>query len=185
MEIKINLIPPYREEEILKNKRFKLIIKLEIIMFLFVLFFFAFLFGLSYILDLNLKTVVQEAELSQDKKQFENIKKYDEEFGQINTEISKIEKIDNGQLYWSNLFSKISQSMTAGVSIQSVATKDYSIFLVGKSDSRENLVTFKEKLEKDGCFSAVNLPLSDLVAKGNINFQMDMSINEDCIRSVK
>jgi hypothetical protein len=185
MEIKLNLIPSYREEEIQKNKRFRLIIKLELFMLVFVLIFFAFLLSLGYILDLNLKFVSDEIESAWDKKQSDDIKKYEEQFNQTNADVAKIEKINRDQLYWSNIFSKISQASISGISMQSVATKEYSVFLVGKADRRENLVAFKDSLEKDSCFSAVNLPLSDLVSKGNIDFQMDLAINEDCIRPAK
>jgi|WetSurMetagenome_2_1015567.scaffolds.fasta_scaffold183677_2 hypothetical protein len=185
MEINLNLIPPYREEEIQKSKRFRLIVKLEMFIVAFVLVFFIFLFSLGYILDLNLKTVSNEIESSREKKQLDNIKKYDEEFSQANAEFLKIEKINNDQLYWSTLYLKLSQSIIPGISMQSLATKDYAVFLVGKADSRENLVTFKDNLGKESCFSEINLPLSDLVSKGNIDFQMDLKIKDECVHSVK
>lgn len=183
MEIKLNLLPPYREEEIKKNKHFRLIVRLELIMFLFVLISFVFLFGLSYILDLNLEIVSRETEFSQDKKQLDDIKKYDEKFSQTNLELEKISKIKKDQLYWSNLFYKINQLIPQGVSMQDISTKDYSVFLIGKAEKREDLVAFKENLEKDNCFSLVNLPLSGLVSKNNIDFQIDLSINENCLKN--
>lgn len=183
MEIKLNLIPPYREKEIKKNKRFKLIIKLELIMLTFVIIFFFFLFGLSYILDLNLEIVSRETELSQDRKQLDDIKRYDEKFSQTNKELLKVDKIKKDQLYWSNLFYKINQLIPQGIYMQNITNKDYAVFLVGKAEDREDLVNFKDSLEKDNCFSSVNLPLSDLVSKGNIDFQMDLSINENCIKN--
>lgn len=184
MEINLNLIPPYREEEIQKNKRFKLIIKLELFMLSFVLIFFTFLFIIGYTLDFNLEIVSNDG-LSQDRKQLNDIKKYDDQFNQANAEVAKIEKIDRDQLYWSNLFSKMSQAVIPGISMQSLATKEYAVFLVGKADSRENLVAFKDNLAKDSCFYEINLPLSDLVSKGNIDFQMDLKIKEECVHSIR
>jgi len=185
MEINLNLIPPYREEEIRKNKRFKLIVKLELFMFSFVLVFFAFLFIVSYILDLNLEIAANETGMAQDRKQFSDIRKYDEQFSLANADIAMIEKINKDQLYWSGLFSKISQATISGISLQNLATKEYAVFLVGKADSRENLVTFKDNLGKDGCFWEINLPLSDLVSKGNTDFQMDFKIKEECVHSTR
>jgi hypothetical protein len=185
MEINLNLIPPYREKEIQKNKRFRLILRIELVMLMFVLIFFSFLFSLNYILDLNFILASNDTEISKDREQYDNIRKYDREFNEVNINVAQIEKIDKDQLYWSRLFLKLSQSVIAGISIQSVATKDYSVFLIGKAESRENLISFRDSLAKDSCFSSINLPLSDLVSRGNVDFQMDLAINEDCIRPVK
>jgi hypothetical protein len=182
MEINLNLIPPYREEEIKKSKRFRLIVRIELVMLMFVLIFFSFLFSLNYILDLNFIIASNETETSKDREQYDNIRKYDKEFSETNVNITQIEKINKDQLYWSSLFLKLSQSIIPGISVQSIATKDYVVFLVGKAESRDNLISFKDNLSKDSCFSSINLPLSDLVSKGNIDFQMDLTINEDCIK---
>ncbi|HRZ95342.1 MAG TPA: hypothetical protein P5262_02115 [Candidatus Moranbacteria bacterium] len=182
MEIKLNLIPPYKKEEIKKAQYLKLIIKMEAILSVFVIVFFVFLLGLGHILDLNMEIVEQGAEASREKGQYEKIRHYDERFKEINSQIVDIAKIKGDQLYWSNMFFHFSQSILPGVSIQNLATKDYAVFLVGKADSRESLIAFKEKLERDECFSGVNLPLSNLVSKGSVDFQIDLEIREECVQ---
>lgn len=182
MEIKINLIPPYKKEEIKRAQYLKLIIRMEMVLSFFVVVFFIFLLNLSHILDLNMEIVKQSAEASREKGQYEKIRRYDEQFKKINSQIMDIARIKGDQLYWSNMFLYFSQSILPGISIQNLTTKDYAVFLIGKADSRDSLIDFKEKLEKDECFSAVNLPLSNLVSKGSVDFQMDLEIKEECIR---
>lgn len=181
MEIRLNLIPPYKKEEIRKAQYLKLIIRMEIVLSVFVVVFLVFLLNLSHILDLNMEIVKQNAEISQKKGQYEKIKRYDEQFKKINSQIVDITRIKGDQLYWSNMFLYLSQSIFSGVSIQNLTTKDYAVFLIGKADSRDSLIAFKEKLEKNECFSAVNLPLSNLVSKESIDFQMDLEIKEECV----
>lgn len=169
----------------MKAKRLKLVVRIELAIFVFILIFFAFLFSLRHILILNNNATISETGSSNEKVQYDKLKKYDEEFNQINSNISQIEEIRKGQLYWSNMFLGINQSILPGITLENVATKDYAVFLVGKADSRDNLIAFKDRLEKNDCFASVNLPLSNLVYKGSIDFQMDLNIKEDCVRNVK
>lgn len=185
MKINLNLIPLYRREEIEKSRHFRLVVRIEAILFMFVLFFFAFLFSLSHILDLNMEIVSQNPKASGEKNQYDKISGYDEKFKQINSQVENILKIKRDQLYWSKMFSHLGGAVFSGISIQSMATKEYAVFLVGKADNRDNLIKFKEKLEKDDCFSSVNLPLSNLVSKGDVDFQMDLELKEDCIKFEK
>jgi hypothetical protein len=163
--------------------RLKLIMRIELAVIIFIFLFFGFIFGLNCILNFNLNTVSNEKESSSGKVQYEKIDKYDNNFKKINLQVSQAEKIEKDQLYWSNVFFHFSQVILPGISIQNLATKDYTTFLMGKADSRDNLIAFKDKLEKDGCFSDINLPLSNLVSKGDIDFQMDLKIKEDCIKT--
>jgi len=66
--------------------------------------------------------------------------------------------------------------------MKKIETSDYSVLLTGKAKSRDDLITFKENLEKEECFSNVNLPLSNLVAQKDVEFQIDFSIKKECLR---
>lgn len=183
MEINLNLIPPYRREEIKKARQLKLIIRIELALVSFYLVFCGFLLGLGYILDLNMETAssAENVQVPGGKGGYEKIKNYDEKFKNINSQMSQMEKIKRDQLYWSDVFSKFSRDILPGIALENLATKEYAIFLVGKADSRDNLIAFKESLEKDDCFSNVNLPLSNLVSKGSIDFQMDLEVKKECV----
>ena len=52
----------------------------------------------------------------------------------------------------------------------------------GLADTREDLIFLKEKLGEDGCFSDIDLPLSNLVDKNNIEFQIVFKIKSDCLK---
>jgi hypothetical protein len=181
MEINLNLIPPYKKDAITRGKRLRMVVRIELAIIFFMLMLFAYLYGIIHLLDYNLNAVSGNAGASGEKSKYEEIARYDSKFKDINAKTIQIEKIKKDQFYWSGLFVNLSQSILSGISIENVATKEYAVFLVGKADSRDNLIAFKEKLGKNSCFSNVNLPLSDLVSKGNIDFQMDLEIKKECL----
>ncbi len=182
MEIKLNLIPPGKKEEISRNKRVKMAIKAEVALTIIVVVFFAVLVSFKYILNISLSS---EAALNveiETADQFEKIKGYDNQFKQANEKIKQIASIDQTQLHWSNVFEKISGLIPDGIEIKSLTTNNYSINITGLSDTRDNLIEFKSKLVNDRCFSNIDLPLSNLVEKNDVEFGITLNINGDCLK---
>lgn len=182
MEIRINLIPPYRKEEISKAKRFNLVIRLGLAVFSIFILFFSFLFGLYKTLEINSWVVSNYQEPVSGYSKYDQIKKFDDEFEKINSRISQIAMVKNDQLYWSNLFINLSESASSGIEITDLTTNNYKVSLAGGADNRDSLIAFKDRLTEEDCFSDINLPLSNLVSKENIVFQMDFKIKEECLK---
>lgn len=181
MEIRINLIPPYRKEKIAQTKRWRLVLRVEAVISLILGLFLLFLFGLGSFLDISLKAVSNFQDSSSEKVQYEKVNKMDRDFDLVNSQIGDILAIKEDQMYWSRLLIEMSASIIPGIEIGEIASKNFNIILTGKSDSRDDLIKFKEKLESNGCFSDVNLPLSNLVSKENIDFQIDFKIKDECL----
>lgn len=182
MEIRINLIPPYRKEEIARAKRFKLVIRIGMAIFSIFVFFFSFLFGLYKTLEINFSVVSNFRELDSEHSKYSEIKKFDDEFEKINTKTNQVLAIKRDQLYWSNLFVYLSKSTISGIEVTDLTTNEYGVSLSGTADNRDNLIAFKDSLINEACFSDVNLPLSNLVSRENVAFQMDFKIKEECLK---
>lgn len=180
-DVKVNLIPPWRKKEIAKIRQLKLVFRIELAIFLVMLIFLAILFSFSYVLKLDLKAIFVNPSLAQNRQQYDKIVKYNEDFGRLNLQIEEITNMKNDQLYWSKLFSSLSEKAAPGIEITSLSTKDYDILLGGRADIRDNLIVYKEKLEQEECFLEVNLPLSDLVLPKDVDFQISFKIKEDCL----
>lgn len=182
MEININLIPPYKKDQIIHAKHLSLIIRTEIGVALLLVLLLIFVWGLNKALDFNLNAIAigQNIENNQDK--FKEISKYEENFSAINGNVSLITKVNNDQLYWSHLFIKLSSCLTAGIEITGLGTDNYSVSIAGKADTRDHLIAFRDKLAGEDCFTNVNLPLSNLVDQENVAFQMDFKIKENCLK---
>jgi hypothetical protein len=183
MNIVLNLIPSYRKEQIERSRRLRLVAKLEIAIVIIGLAFFSFLFACSYILELNYGALVNGYQAGSDKKRYEKISELDKKFSDTNFQAADVVSIKKDQLYWANLFVKINADMVNGIGITDLSTKNYAVFLAGNADNRDQLIAFKEKLTQDECLTGVNLPLSNLVDKENIGFQIDFKIKAECLKN--
>lgn len=182
MEIRLNLIPPHKKEELKKNKRLKTVVKSEIVLTIMLVGFFIVLLSFRYILDIGLKGEMLLNSEMEKADQFEKIKSYDNQFAAANDRIKQVALIDQSQLYWSRVFVKISQLVSSGIAIDALSTENYAVTISGHADTRSELIGFKNKLEKESCFSGVDLPLSNLVDKDNVGFKIVFNVNENCLR---
>ncbi|MFA7319557.1 MAG: PilN domain-containing protein [Parcubacteria group bacterium] len=182
MEIKLNLIPPNKKEEIKKNKRLKTAIKSEVVLTVLLVGFFIVLLSFRYILDVGLSgEAILNSEIEK-ADQFEKIKDYNKQFNEANDQIKQIALIDQSQLYWSRVFVKISQLIPAGIAVDSLETENYMVTLSGHADMRGDLIGFKSGLESEDCFSDVDLPLSNLVDKADAEFKIVFKVDEGCLK---
>jgi Tfp pilus assembly protein PilN len=183
MKVRLNLIPQYKKDEIEQSNRFKLVLKWELEVLAMVVLFIALLLSINYILKLNLFLAENDFSFNvSDNIQIKEIQKYDEELKVINSRVGEIEKIKSGQFHWANFFNKLNGTVPENVAIVNLSTKNYSVSLSGKANTRDDLIAFKENLDKEECVSNVDLPLSALVSKDNIAFQIDFRVNPICIK---
>lgn len=183
MKIGINLLPPEKKESLRTAKRFQSVLGWEMAIFCIFVIFFGFIFGINYLLNLNLRLVSENNGNEVSGLQYETIKYYENKFFEINTKISKIASVANDQIYWSVLFSKLENAIPDNVAIDGLSTKNFAVFLAGKARTRDDLLIFKDNLTKEECFDNINLPLSNLVSKEDIVFQIDLEIKENCIKN--
>ncbi len=181
MEIRLNLIPPNKKVEIAKNAKLKTAIKTEIAMTIILAGLLVVLFSFKYILNIGLSgeaTLTSEIETTG---QFGKIKNYDNQFSAANERIKQLAAINQSQLYWSGVFEKISALIPDGITTDALSTDGYTLTISGLSDTRDNLISFKSKLENEKCFSNINLPLSNLVDKSNVAFQIVLDVDVKCL----
>jgi len=178
--IKLNLNPPNKKEEIRKAERYTQVFKWEAELFAIFIVFVAMLVSISYILKI---TAISENPiiLGNNNEQYREIEIYDKESRDMNQIISQIDKIQKGQLHWYSFFEKINKQFSDTIEIKKIETSDYSVLITGKAKNRDSLITFKENMEKESCFSDINLPLSSLVARQDVDFQIDFNIKTECL----
>jgi len=183
MKIKLNLIPPYRKEEIEKTYRLRVALRWDGELLLVIFLFIATLASISYILKINLGTASNaEGLAAKNNDEYKKIEQYDNEIQDVNSLVADVGKIQSGQLYWSKFLTAFSGKVVAGVEIDNLTTNNYLITVAGKADTRDNLLAFKNNLDRDSCFTAVDLPLSNLVSQNDINFQMTFQFKKDCLK---
>ena len=160
-----------------------MVIRLEIAASMLLVIFFGMLVTFKYILNIGLAANQRAQRQSEESAEYGQIKQYDQQFTKINAQVSQVSSMENDQLYWSKFFDKLDAIVFPGITLSSLTTNDYAISLGGTADDRDDLVLFKEKLGNEKCFSDVNLPLSDLVDKSNVSFQIDLNIQPSCLKN--
>lgn len=185
MKIYLDLLPKERKQEIRRNKLFRTILRQEILFLLPLIVFVIILFNIYYLLSFEKASSIAAQSAAQSQDAYLELNKYEEKFKEVNEQTSALLKITVSQLHWDNVFKAMDSTTPDGIMITNFSTKDYAVFLVGKAKSRDILLNFKEKLESNDCFSAVNVPLSNLVVKDDVDFQLDFVVNEDCLKDKK
>jgi len=177
--LNLNLISPSRKAKITRNYSLQKALRWELELSGIFLIFLLILVSISYILKLNVEnTIVTVSSASG----VDKLKKLEAGVKNANAFLAEAEKIQKGQLQWSNLFLILNKNVDNNISLESVSSKEYSITVAGKASTRDDLVAFKSRLEKEDCLSEVNLPLSDLVAKENLDFQIIFKIKTECLK---
>jgi Tfp pilus assembly protein PilN len=185
MEIKLNLIPPLRKKEIKKSYLLSRIVKWQAEIFLILLIFLALLWHIEYILKIESDSSLEQIKMSRQSFSYKDMQDYKEKIKNANTQIADVEKIQRGQIYWSELLKKLNEIIFSGIEIDSLSTKNYQVSLTGVAYNRDNLASFKEKLTQESCFEKVDFPLANLMSKENLVFQMQFMIKEECVKITK
>jgi Tfp pilus assembly protein PilN len=182
MKVYLDLLPEERKQEIKRKKRFWIFIKQEILFIFPLLILLVIFINIFVILGIqkNYTTAYSSQEKAQGK--YKELKQYEDQFKSTNNLISQILHFQNDQIIWSKMFVYLNQTIPEGIFLEGISTKDYQVFLVGRAKQRDNLLLLKDSLEKGGCTENVNVPLSDLVNKNNVSFQIDFTIKKDCLK---
>ncbi len=183
MRIYLNLLPPEKKQEISKKKRARAIIKQEIMLAFPLVVFIAFLFCLNLILKIQEDGFDQLYAMEQSKEEYRRLKSYEDKFQEVNEKSGRLSELETKHLRWSRVLASLEKSLPAEIKITDLSSKDYKILLAGKADKRENLLKFQENIINSECFENAEIPLSNLVIRENVEFQIDFEVKEKCLLS--
>lgn len=181
MKIYINLLPEGRKALALKKKRFRNIIRQEVL-FLFPLVVFVFtMIGINMVLSVQNSSFDLAYTASGDGGEREKLKLYEEKIDISNKKIAELKKFQSNHYRWTNIIKEVISLVPEGVTLGDFSTKGYEILIVGKAETRDRLMEFKDNLMKSECFDNVEVPSSFLVVRENLDFQMDFSVSRTCL----
>ncbi|EKE15942.1 MAG: hypothetical protein ACD_11C00072G0010 [uncultured bacterium] len=183
MKTYLDLLPEEKRVAIRRKKRFREIIKQETAFLFPLLILFAMLMSINIILEIENNGIGQLGNLFESGNQTQGLDFYEKTFKEINQKTSDINSFQKKHLYWSGVINSIVELVPQNIYLSDLSTKDFQVFLIGRALEREALIDFQSKITGNGCFENVNVPLSNFVAKNDIDFQMDFSIKKECLIS--
>ncbi|HOX10394.1 MAG TPA: PilN domain-containing protein [Candidatus Moranbacteria bacterium] len=182
MKISIDLLPQQRKQEIKRKKIFHKILRGEFLFLLPIFIFICILLSTYYILILQRNSSGNTYLSQQSQDEYQKLDTYEKKFKEINDKDNLLAKIKSGHIYWKNVLIEISNIVPDSIYLNNISNKDYAVFLAGKARSRDDLIKFKDNLEGSQCFQNINVPLSNLVVKNDIDFQIDLMLKEECLK---
>lgn len=182
MKIIINLLPEKRKKEIRKRKFLLFVIWQEILIIFTAMVFFGVLFSANLILSMNYKSIQKDGEKYFDREEFREIKRYEDEFAEVNNKVSLVDSVQNNDYYWTNFLYELSRITPEGIKLNELSSEQLDITLSGRANSRDELIVFRDRLEESDCFSEVSVPLSDIVKKEDIDFKIEVEIDKNCLK---
>ncbi|HEX8974377.1 MAG TPA: PilN domain-containing protein [Patescibacteria group bacterium] len=182
MKIYLDLLPQDRKIEIKHSRLFAEVLREEILFLLPILLFIFMLASIFYMVKIQHQSSVSTNNIQQSQDKYQQLNTYQDKFKQVNDEVQALTKIQSGHLYWSHVFSQLSSNTPDGILISNISTKDFQVFVIGRAKTRDDLLDFKNKIASSSCFTNINVPLSDLVVKEDVDFQMDFTVSRDCLK---
>jgi Tfp pilus assembly protein PilN len=182
MKIYLDLLPQQIKQEIKRKKLFRNILSEEALFLLPFIALIFILFNVYYMLILQRDVASAAYSVQQSQNKYQQLGTYEEKFKQMNSLVQMMDKIQSGHLHWRKVFQQLSETMPDGIYVSDLSTKNYTIFIVGKARTRDDLLDLKTKLEATACFKNIDIPLSNLVVKDDVDFQIDLSVDENCLK---
>ncbi len=183
MDVYLDLLPEGKKEEIKKKKSFRLIIRQEIRLFIPLTLFVIVLLAVNFNLALQLSGLEKLYALEQSQKEYQELRSYEDKFRETNSSVLLAAALQSGHLRWSPVLKKISEAVPEGVNLKKLAAEDRTVSISGAAKTREEFLSFEEKIKASDCFSEVNVPLSNLTSKENAVFQIDFKVNDNCLKN--
>lgn len=183
MKIYLDLLPEERKKQLHRNKIFRLTIEQEILFLLPLLLLIGILFGINVVLKVQKDSIAMENTQTQSKGRYQELDVYESEFKASNELATNLLALKKGHLHWAEELVAFSALVPEGVNIENLTTKNYQVMISGLAKTRDGLLAFKEGLEKSECIKDVNVPLSNMVQRENVDFQLDFSIKEECLKN--
>jgi len=98
-------------------------------------------------------------------------------FQDTNNQVANVSKISSNIPNWARVLVRISELSPDGIRINQLSADGSQLKISGFSKTRDDFLTFQEKLNGEGFQSPVDL--SNLVASNDFNFDLQLNIPQD------
>lgn len=171
--ITLNIIPDELKNEIRLNEHYLFYKKIMGSLLLMTILFSIALFSAKIILAAQQSDTDQQNTIVT-----KNTENYSKQINEINIQIKEIKNIQKNDVNWTDFFLRLGDFVGNEIKITRLyANKsDNMLKINGLAKTRDDLLALKSALEKSGYFSNINLPISSLLERDNINFEINTTI---------
>lgn len=183
MKTLLNLLPEENKKNIQRKTRFRFFLWQLFLVFALEIFYTGILMSTYLILDFQLQNLQMLGEqASKNYSEQSKLDQYQKKFKEINILTDKVGKIEENHFSFTQVFTLLDTLLPQGITIDHLATKNYTILLTGTAVKRDNLLEFDARLKESVCIENVNVPISNLFSQENVDFQVDFGIKKECLK---
>lgn len=182
MRILLNLLPPVEKLALARRFRSRFFAWQSVLLLCLLLYYVSILCGVFFILR-HEAILARDAEekYSELNDETKKLALYQEEFKRANANANEVALYTKNHLHWSTLFTLLDEVTQEGVVIIELLTKDYTVSLSGQARTREDFLSFENRLKQTDCVSDVKVPISNLFSQTEVEFQIDFNIKRTCL----
>jgi len=183
MRVLLNLLPEDGRIRIRREYYNRFFFWQSIGLFLIVVFLVCLLWSILFILREDYGTVERgEADRVATQTEVKELGLYEEKFREVNRIAAQSNSFDQKHLRWTELFRHLDRLVPEGIALTSLSTRDYQIAISGRALSRNDFLELEKRLGEEDCFTNIEAPVSNLFSEKNVDFQIDFSVKESCIK---
>jgi len=168
----LNLLPAEKKHSFAVERTQRLQRKLVVVFLTSLVLSVIILFTTKWYIDFEIKSIDAQIAATQQVLRSQG----DDSNTQIkimNEQLSQLQVVQKEHVVWPTVLNQLTDTMVPGVTLNSVSfdATIQSFTINGTALTRQNLVSYKEKLSSLPFISNIESPLSDLIQRENINFQ--------------
>lgn len=146
--------------------------RIDLIFLIAVIFISIIFLSTKFILQRRFEKVVAETSLINKSSQV-----YNDKVKEVNNKISSVRLIQADYIFWSRLFYDLDSRIVKDISFSYMSVNEKNLKIRGRAKTRDSLLAFKEGLNKSDIISEINFPMSNILEKENIDFEISAKIN--------
>lgn len=183
MKVLLNLLPEEGRELIRRKYHNRFFLWQTTLFLLAEVFYIALLIGILLVLKMDY-VHVEEVANNRIRTQSDSkvLGEYEMKFQEVNRLAAQSLNFSRKHLEWADLFVHFGSLVPENVTLTSLLTKDYVISLSGVAKTRDDLLSFERNVKEDACFTSFDLPVSNLFSQENVDFQMNFSVQDVCLK---
>ncbi|NTW14122.1 MAG: hypothetical protein HGA31_03775 [Candidatus Moranbacteria bacterium] len=183
MKVLLNLLPERHRVSIRRKFYDRFFLRQAVILFCICVFYVGVLSSIFFAVWENRKSV-EEMTNSQSSATAESrqLDQYETAFREANAISARSVRYYAGHLSWTQLLILLDNLIPDGISLTSLSTKDYRVFLSGTARTRDDFLGLESRLKGSECLSDFKEPVSNLFSSQNADFQVDFMVDMSCLK---
>jgi Tfp pilus assembly protein PilN len=183
MRVLLNLLPEEGRVQIRRKYYNRFFFWQSVFLLSITAFYLCLLGSIFYILHENRMSAERaEADRTATQVEAKELGSYEEKFREVNRIAEQANRFDRGHLRWTELFLRLDGLVPDNIAFTSLSTKDYQVFVSGRASSRNDFLELEKRLKGNECFTDYKAPVSNLFSEKDVDFQVDFSVKEECIK---